>query len=132
MYARSDTCHDDNYCINEMWVYSQLRPFLSYGQCPVPRCPDKGSLSVYTNVHTYLHTMHRHALCTHIRTYVCMYPTECCSNSTECGSSNTVHKPNAVQLVLKDTQFCIHHQRDHTYLLSVLVDTMILNKMYCT
>ena len=21
-------------------------PFLSYGQCPVPSCPDKGSLSV--------------------------------------------------------------------------------------
>ena len=27
-------------------VYSQLWLFLSYGQCPVPRCPDKGSLSI--------------------------------------------------------------------------------------
>ena len=25
-------------------------PFLSYGQCPVPSCPDKGSLSVLANV----------------------------------------------------------------------------------
>ena len=28
-------------------VYSQLQLFLSYGQSPVPRCPDKRSLSVY-------------------------------------------------------------------------------------
>ena len=29
-------------------VYSQLRLFLSYGQCPVLKCPDKRSLSVCT------------------------------------------------------------------------------------
>ena len=29
-------------------VYSQLQLFLSYGQCPVPRCPDKGSLSGFS------------------------------------------------------------------------------------
>ena len=29
-------------------VYFQLRLFLSYGQCPVPRCPDKGCVSVIT------------------------------------------------------------------------------------
>ena len=28
-------------------VYSQVRLFLSYGQCPVPRCLDEGSLSVH-------------------------------------------------------------------------------------
>ena len=25
-------------------------PFLSYGQCPVPSCPDKGSLSVLNSI----------------------------------------------------------------------------------
>ena len=55
-YARS-TAHCDNMSVyivlysilydHNVHVYSQIRMFLSYGQCPVPRCPDKGSLSVF-------------------------------------------------------------------------------------
>ena len=37
-------------------MYSQLRLFLSCGQCPVPRCPDKGSLSVCVYIYIYIHT----------------------------------------------------------------------------
>ena len=36
------------YCMSKMYMCnSQLRLFLSYGECPVPRCPDKRSLSVH-------------------------------------------------------------------------------------
>ena len=33
--------------INTCDECSELRAYLSYGHWPVPRCPDKGSLSVY-------------------------------------------------------------------------------------
>ena len=32
--------------INTCDEYSELRAYLSYGHWPVPRCPDKGRLSV--------------------------------------------------------------------------------------
>ena len=49
-YVHSLTCRDAKLNVNHtgvhMWGCSQMWPFLSYGQCPVPSCPDKGSLSV--------------------------------------------------------------------------------------
>ena len=54
-YARSAANHDSMsvyivlYSVQyeqNVHVYSQLQLFLSYGQCPVPRCLDEGSLSV--------------------------------------------------------------------------------------
>ena len=64
MYPRSTANHDGMsvyivlYSIQyeqNVHVYSQLRLFLSYGQCPVPRCPDKGSLSVFSEYTVFMH-----------------------------------------------------------------------------
>ena len=55
-YVHSLTCRDAKLNVNHTGVHieqivgcSQMWPFLSYGQCPVPSCPDKGSLSVLFN-----------------------------------------------------------------------------------
>ena len=52
-YVHSLTSRDAKLNVNHTGVHieqnvgcSQMWPFLSYGQCPVPSCPDKGSLSV--------------------------------------------------------------------------------------
>ena len=44
---------------------SQMWPFLSYGQCPVPSCPDKGSLRVLQEIDNRLtatRTRHPHVV----------------------------------------------------------------------
>ena len=41
----------------ELWGCSKIRAFPSYGQCPVPSCPEKGSLSVH-QVEAMCSTMH--------------------------------------------------------------------------
>ena len=71
MYARSAANRDSMsvyivlYSIQyeqNVHVYSQLRLFLSYGQCPVPRCPDKRSLSVHVCTCMYMYV--------HVRLYI--------------------------------------------------------------
>ena len=57
-YKYKCQCTLNHIYFEELWGCSKIRAFPSYGQCPVPSCPDKGSLSVHTyiHIHTYIHT----------------------------------------------------------------------------
>ena len=45
-YKYKCQCTLNHIYFEELWGCSKIRAFPSYGQCPVPSCPDKGSLSV--------------------------------------------------------------------------------------
>ena len=47
-YKYKCQCTLNHIYFEELWGCSKIRAFPSYGQCPVPSCPDKGSLSVNT------------------------------------------------------------------------------------